>query len=59
MNLLSMLIDGYLDVHFIPSCFSEDDPNREPMPADLGIQFTEMFIKDTENPSMLLLLLEV
>ncbi|KAK2156644.1 hypothetical protein LSH36_208g03024 [Paralvinella palmiformis] len=35
----------------------EDEPPRA-LPEDLGIQFTEMFIKDPENISLLLSLLE-
>lgn len=38
--------------------YEEDDEPPRALPEDLGIQFTEMFIKDPENISLLLSLLE-
>jgi len=37
----------------------EQDNMVEPYPEDLGQQFTEMFVKQTENVSLLLSLLQV
>jgi len=37
----------------------EQDETIEPYPEDLGQQFTEMFVKQTENVSLLLSLLQV
>lgn len=39
--------------------FGDDQEVQQNLPEDLGLQFTEMFIKNPENISLLLSLLQV